>query len=46
VIVTQIEIRAIRRVVKQLPVEMFQQFSTASSYTWMLITMEAQYTRC
>jgi hypothetical protein len=40
------ENRAVRRVVKQLPVEMFQQCSSASSCMRMLIIMEKRYTVC
>jgi hypothetical protein len=38
------EIRAVRRVVKQLPVEMLQQCLSANSCLWMCIVMEEHYT--
>jgi hypothetical protein len=44
VVVIWSEIRVLRRVVKQLPVEMFQQCSSARSCTQMHIVMEEHYT--
>jgi hypothetical protein len=44
--VTQSEIRAVRRVVKQLLLEMLQQCSSASICMQMCIVMEEQYTKC
>jgi hypothetical protein len=39
-VVVRSEIRAVRWVVKQLPVEMFRQYSNASSCMWTRIVME------
>jgi hypothetical protein len=44
--VTQSEIRAVRRVVKQLPVEMLQQYSSVNSCMRICIVMEEHYTGC
>jgi hypothetical protein len=44
VVLAQSEIRAVRWVVKQLPVEMFQQCSSASSYMRVRIVMEEHST--
>jgi hypothetical protein len=44
VVVTRSEIRAVRSVVKQLPVEMLQQWSSVSCCTWTCIIMEEHYT--
>jgi hypothetical protein len=46
VLVAQSEIRTVRRVVKQLPVEMHQQCSSVSSCMWMRIAMEVHSTIC
>jgi hypothetical protein len=46
VVVTQSEIRAVRMMVKQLPVEMVQQCSRASSCMRTHFVMEKHYTRC
>jgi hypothetical protein len=46
VVVVWSEIRAIRRVVKQLWVEMLQQYSNASSCMWTCIAMEEHFTGC
>jgi hypothetical protein len=46
VVVARSEIRAVRKVVKQRPVEMLQQYSSASSCIRMRIVMEVHYTRC
>jgi hypothetical protein len=40
------EIRTLRRLVKQLPVEILQQCSSASSCMWTCIVMEQHETRC
>jgi hypothetical protein len=39
-------IMAVRRVVKQVPVEILQQYFSPRSYVWMCIVMEQHYTRC
>jgi hypothetical protein len=44
VVVAWSEIRALRTVVKQLPVEMLQQCSSASSCLWTLIVTQVHYT--
>jgi hypothetical protein len=44
VVITRSEIRALRRLVKQLPVEMLQQCSSVSSCMQMRIVMEEHYT--
>jgi hypothetical protein len=44
VVVSVSEIKAVRRVVKQLPVEMLYQCSNGSSCMWTRIVMEEQYT--
>jgi hypothetical protein len=46
VVVVGSEIKAVRRVVKHLPVEMFQQCSSASSCMQTRIVMEECYIRC
>jgi hypothetical protein len=46
VVVARSEIKAVRRMVKQLPVETVQQCSSASSCTRRRIVMEELYTRC
>jgi hypothetical protein len=46
VVITWSKIRAVRRVVRQLPVEMLQQCSCASSCIWMCIVVEEHYTEC
>jgi hypothetical protein len=46
VVVAQSEIRAVRKVVKQLPVEMFQQCSSVGSCMWTCIVMEEHCTVC
>jgi hypothetical protein len=46
VVVVQSEMRAVRRVVKQLPVEMLQQCLSASSCMRMCSVMEELYTVC
>jgi hypothetical protein len=46
VVVGRSEVRAIRRVVKQLPVEMLKQCSSASSCMRTRIVMEEHYTVC
>jgi hypothetical protein len=46
VVVARSEIRAVRRVVKQLPVEMLQHCSSVSSCMRMRIFMEEHYTVC
>jgi hypothetical protein len=40
------EIRAVRRVVKQLPVEMLQQYSSVSSFMQTRVVMKKHYTVC
>jgi hypothetical protein len=44
VVIARSEIRAVRKVDKQLPVEMLQQCSSASSCMQMRIVMEVHYT--
>jgi hypothetical protein len=46
VVVAWEEIRVLKRVIKQLPVEMLQQCSSASSCTRTRIVMEEHYTGC
>jgi hypothetical protein len=46
VVVTQSEIWAVRRVVRQLPVEMLQQCPSASSCVQMCVVMEEHCTGC
>jgi hypothetical protein len=46
VVVTRSEIRAVRGVVKWLPVEMLQQCSSVSSCMWTCIVMEEHHTGC
>jgi hypothetical protein len=46
VVVARSEIRALKRVVKQLPVELLQQSSSASSCMRTRIVMEEDYTVC
>jgi hypothetical protein len=46
VVVTRSEIRAARRVVKQLPVKMLKQYSNASSCMLTRIAIEEHYTVC
>jgi hypothetical protein len=42
----QSRIRAVRRVVKQIPTEMLQQCSSVSSCMWTCVIMEKHYTGC
>jgi hypothetical protein len=46
VVVTRSETRALRRVVRQLPVEMLQQCSSASNCMQTCIVIEKHYTGC
>jgi hypothetical protein len=46
VVVSWSKIRAVKRLVKKLPVEMLQHCSSASSCMWMCIVMEKHYTGC
>jgi hypothetical protein len=43
VAVTQNEIRAVRRVVRQIPVELLWQCSNASNCVWICVVMEELY---
>jgi hypothetical protein len=45
-VVTCSKVRAIRRVVKWLPVEMLQQCWSVNSYMWTCIVMEEHHTGC
>jgi hypothetical protein len=46
VAVSERKIRAVRRMVKQLPAEMLQQYSSANSFMQMPIIMLEQYAGC
>jgi hypothetical protein len=46
VVVAWSKIRALRRVVKQLPVKMLQQCTSVNSFEWTCFVMEEHYTGC